>query len=170
MKTKLVVLQVSSYTELGSIGAEHWYGKLLCDDGGVRKDFELKRILSDQKEIDHLNDKDETSDFSAWKVGDETNRFKSRLDVENFAISNWKTAFPEHDALVVGLFASADPRRPLDARKPEIFRILKCFWDAAQKTGGYEKNYKAMDAVQKEYWGWVCGTGLKRKKRSKAVR
>jgi len=170
MKIKLVVLQVSSYTEIGSIGAEHWYGKLHCIDESGRKSLELKRKLADKKEIDHLNEKDETSDISAWKAGDETNRFQSRKDVEDEAVRQWEGAFPDYDALVVGLTAVADPQRPLAAKHPTTLKILQCFWDAAQKTGGYEKNPKAMDAIFQEYLAWSSGGSQKKQKRSRAAR
>ncbi len=66
MKVKLAVLTVSSYTSLGSINAEHWYGKIHCIDESERKSLELKRKLTDQKEVDHLNEKDDTREASAW--------------------------------------------------------------------------------------------------------
>jgi len=169
MKLKIVVLQVSSYTQIGSFNAEHWYGKLHCIDESGRKSHELKRKLTDQKEVDHLNEKDETSELSAFKIGDETNRFKTREYVEAEAVRQWKAAFPDYDALVVGLTAVADPQRPLDAKHPTTLKILKCFWDAAQKTGGYEKNPKAMDAIFREYLTWSSGSSPK-KKRSRAAR
>jgi hypothetical protein len=156
-KLKLVVLQVSSYTTLGSFNAEHWYGKLHCSDESGRKSHELKRKLTDKKEIAYLNEKDDTGKTFAWSVGDETNRFKSREDVEREAVRQWEKVFPAYGALVVGNTASADPQRPLDARKPAVLKILKCFWKHAQATGGYGKNYKAMDEIHKEYWAWVCG-------------
>lgn len=157
MKIKLAVLQASSYTTLGSINAEHWYGKISCGDESGRKSHELKRKLTDKKEIAYLNEKDDTGKIFAWKVGQETNRFKSREDVEKEALRQWKKEFPGHDALVVGLTAVADPQRPLDARKSSVFMILKCFWQHAQETGGYDKNYKAMEEIHKEYWAWICG-------------
>lgn len=169
MRLKLAVLQVSSYTEIGSIGAEHWYGKIHCVDESARKSHELKRKLADQKEVDHLNEKDGTSEISAWKIGDEVNRFNSRKDVETEAIRQWKAAFPDYDALVVGLTAVADPQRPLDAKHPTTLKILQCFWDAAQKTGGYEKNPKAMDAIFQEYLTWSSGGKTEKPKRRRAA-
>jgi hypothetical protein len=157
VKLKLVVLQVSSYTTLGSINAEHWYGRLYCIDESGRKSHELNRKLTDQKEVAYLIGKD---GFTGWKVGDETNRFKTREDVEREAVRQWKK-FPAYDALVVGNTASADPQRPLDARKAAVLKILKCFWKHAQATGGYDKNYKAMDEIHKEYWAWICGMATK---------
>ena len=170
MKVKFVVLQVSSYTEIGSIGAEHWYGKLHCIHESERRSHELKRKLTDQKEVDHLNQKDETSEISAWKIGDEVNRFKTRKDVEDEAVRQWEAAFPGYEALVVGLTAVADPQRPLAAKHPTTLKILQCFWDAAQKTGGYEKNPKAMDAIFQEYLAWSSGGTSKKKKGSRAAR
>ena len=169
MKLRIVVLTVSSYTEIGSFNAEHWYGKLHCIDESGRKSHELKRKLTDQKEVDHLNEKDETSEISAWKVGDEVNRFQARKDVEDEAVRQWKTAFPDYDALVVGLTAVADPQRPLDARKSSTLKILQCFWKAAQATGGYEKNPDAMDEIFREYLAWSSGKVEKKKKRSRAA-
>lgn len=170
MKIKLVVLQVSSYTSLGSINAEHWYGKLHCSDESGRKSYELKRKISDQKEADHLNEKDEVSESSAWKVGSETNRYQTREDVEKDAVLKWKLEFPGYDGLVVGLTASADPQRPLDARRSVNLMILKCFWKHAQETGGYEKNPKAMDEIHKEYWAWICGKKAAPLERKRAAR
>jgi len=170
MKLKLVVLQVSSYTTLGSINAEHWYGKLHCIDESGRKSHELKRNLIDQKEVDHLNEKDETAEFSAFKIGSETNRFQTRKDVEDEAVRQWRDAFPGYDALVVGMTAVADPQRPLAAKKLSILKTLQCFWSAAQETGGYEKNPKAMDEVFREYLAWSSGKSKAKQKRSRAAR
>lgn len=170
MKIKLAVLTVSSYTSLGSINAEHWYGKIHCIDESERKSHELKRKFTDQKEVDYINEKDDVSELSAWKVGDETNRFKSREDVEAEAVRQWQSVFPDYDALVVGLTAVADPQRPLAAKHPTTLKILQCFWDAAQKTGGYEKNPKAMDAIFREYIAWADGKREPKQKRSRAAR
>ena len=169
MKVKLAVLTVSSYTSFGSFNAEHWYGKIHCIDESERKSLELKRKLTDQKEVDYLNQKDDTTEISALKIGDETNRFKTREDVEHEAVRQWEAAFPSYDALVVGLTAVADPQRPLAAKHPTTLKILQCFWDAAKKTGGYEKNPKAMDAIFHEYLTWSSGNSPK-KKRSRAAR
>lgn len=169
MKIRLAVLTVSSYVEIGGFNAEHWYGKIHCIDED-RKSFELKRKLTDQKEADHLNEKDETSEFSEWKIGSETNRFKSREDVQNEAVRQWKDAFPGHDALVGGLTAIADPQLPLDARKPEILKMLNCFWNAACATGGYEEDARAMHGITDEYSAWVDGKSGKKQKRSRAAR
>jgi len=166
MKLKFVVLSVYSYTDLGSFNAEHWYGKLSCSDESGRKTHELKRKLTDQKEVDHLVGKDDYG----WKVGDETNRFQSRKDVEDEAVRQWKAAFPGYDALVVGMTAIADPQRPLSARSPAILKTLQCFWKAVQDAGGYEKNSKAMDEIFKEYWSWMSGNSETKPKRKNAAR
>lgn len=170
MKIKLVFLQVSSYTSLGSINAEHWYGKLHCSDESGIKSHELKRRITDQKEADHLNDKDDVSEFSSWKVGSETNRFQARKDVEVEVLRQWKAVFPGHDAVVVGNVACADPQRPLDARKFAVLVKLQNFWKRCQDCGGYEKNPKTMEKIFREFIAWSGGEKPQKQKRSRAAR
>lgn len=163
MRIRLVVLELSSWR--GSIGGEHYYGKLECDRGrgqGIR----VTRKISTKEEADYLSKKDGTSGgFHVWKIGQETNRFNTRQDVENRAKEIWRRYFPKHHALIVGLVGIADPQRPLDG-DPAILKKLQSFWRRAQRTGGYEKNYKAANRVHEEFWAWMCGK--KRRKASKA--
>lgn len=153
MRIQLVCLEISSWR--GSIGAEHYYGKLLCEDS--EDEIEVERTLDDQKEVDYLNKKDGAGDgFHRWDVGNTTKRFSTAKAVEERAILIWRRHFPKHAALVIGIYGSAGPRRPLDA-KPTVLKKLQSFWKRAEAAGGYEKNYNAMDKVQKEYWAWLCG-------------
>lgn len=165
-KLKLAVLEVSSYTNIGSIGAEHWYGKISCNDGLKKETLELKRKLSDPREVDHLNRKDEIqSKFFAWKIGQETNRFPDRAAVCAAAVQAWRKAFPGYDALIVGLYAICDPQEPLDARDPKIMKALQAFWARRRKLGGYERNPAGMEKLWKSYNAYTEGPSPKKKRR-----
>lgn len=155
MRIQLVCLEIHSWR--GSIGGEHYYGKLVCDDYGDHKEVEMKRTIEDQKEVDYLNKKDGATDgFHRWNVGSETVRFSSTKAIEDKAVLIWRRHFPKHHALVVGMCAVADPRRPIDG-KPGILKKLQSFWERAEATGGYEGDEKAMNKVHQEYWSWIIG-------------
>lgn len=151
---KLAVLVIRSWVTLGSINAEHWYGKISYWNGHEHRYFELKRKLTSKAEIEHLKGKD---DFKHYKPGDLTNRYGSAKLVRRAAIQQWKKQFPECDALVEGSVGLCDPMAPLDARDPKVLLRLKFFWNRAEKIGGYEKDEVAMKLNTDEYCRWVDG-------------
>lgn len=156
-RINLVVLQGSSFTEIGSMGAEHWYGRLIGYEGNERKELELRRKLTDRKEVEYLNAKDGVSGLSAWKLGHETMRFPSREALVTYACKTWRKAFSRADALIKGRVASCEPQEPLAARDPDILEILKEFWETRKKLGGYEHNPTAMRTLLRIYDKWISG-------------
>lgn len=150
-KIRLVVLEVSSW--VGSIGAEHYYGKLKMDD---RKDVKVQTKLT-SKEALHLTKKDRRfgTDYR-YRKGQLTTRFSDAEKVEEEAKRVWRKHFPKAHALVVGQDAVADPQRPLDG-DPEILKKLKDYWDRFEATGRYEGDAKAAGKVSDEYWNWIWG-------------
>ena len=96
-----VIINITSFMDIGSGGAEHYYAKsteiehvgnvykMMRDDIYERygKDSDrLTRSIDTQKEIDYLNKKDS---WSGWKLGDETERFNSIEQIKKMAGEKW---------------------------------------------------------------------------------
>lgn len=120
---EVVTIEITSFR--GSIGGEHWYGKLhvrtkyqreTLADGterlftragyGVERHphdgYELKRRLS-AKEAAHLNKKDDGGFFTSsmgLKRGDETTRFNDVESIVAAAVKAFPRVFDETDVLL----------------------------------------------------------------------
>jgi len=92
----VVYVQITSWYPI-SVGAEHYYGKLVYK-GKDRQSMELLRTLS-QKEATYLNKKD---GCHLWSKGEETKRWDTRQQVVEEAEKVWKKHFPDADLLVLG--------------------------------------------------------------------
>lgn len=99
---KLVWLDITTY--LGSIGAEHWYGELLCPSVRVGPDKwnsyrkSVERVL-DETEAAYLSKKD------GWTIyaGEMTSRFNKKIDIVPVAIELFNKEFdPTTDFLCKG--------------------------------------------------------------------
>ncbi len=153
-RLKFVYLEITSWVGL-SIGAEHYYGKLIIS-GTREKSVDLTKKLSD-RECFYLNKKDSLSGIIRWKAGQTTKRFNTEADLERLAIKIWKKKYPKYDALLEGRSSILDPQKPLDARKKVVLNKLRKFWIDAEATGGYEGDEKAMDKISDEYMAWAFG-------------
>ncbi|MCK9615910.1 MAG: hypothetical protein M0R48_10570, partial [Candidatus Omnitrophica bacterium] len=85
-----------------------------------------------------------------YGAGDITDRFESKTELRNLAITEYKKWFPDADVLICGLSCVVDPQECLDGPnwfKDESNRL----WKAFQQVGGYEGNEKACDGFFLEY-------------------
>jgi len=85
-------LEISSWTWIGSIGAEHFYGKIKIDKPS--ETIELEHKMS-AKMAKYLNKKDGTEDFCRYRQGETTNRFDTEDEVILFGLTYFKTRFPK---------------------------------------------------------------------------
>jgi len=88
----LAFLKVTSFTWIGSIGAEHFYGKLQVEK--PEETVELEHKMS-AKMAKYMNKKDGTESFCRYKAGDMTNRFDTEEEVIMFGLMYFKTRFPK---------------------------------------------------------------------------
>ena len=102
----LVTLEVSTWQGL-SLGATHYYGRLLGYVDGEYKCVELKHPLTPSQAAG-LN-KEETS-HRTWRAGTLYPGFPTRDDVIAFASECFQQHFPAATALVVGSFAASEPK------------------------------------------------------------
>ncbi len=109
MKT-IIIVNVTSYTDIGALGAEHFYAKTWTMDtdknvyylaenlntiGIWDKDKERLMRKIDATEAKYLNKKDGRG--SGWKAGDETERFNSLEQVRETV----SKLYPENDIIVL---------------------------------------------------------------------
>lgn len=152
-RINLVVFEGSSFADIESIGGEHFYGLLIGYEGNERRRVELKRELTDMKEVDYLNRIDGVSELSAWKLGDETVRFPSSEALVQCALKTWKKMFPSADALVRSTSFIDGPQEPLAAKSQEILWILRGFWKARNRLGEQEGTAGLIGAYNKWLYG-----------------
>lgn len=108
----LVFLEVSDM--IGSIGAEHYYGKLVWYEGRERHEQHVEHAMT-QREAIYLNKKDTSRGSGMYKPGDMTRRFDTPADVIAAALQCWsflvKTVKPR--LLVLGSNCAIEPKIPL---------------------------------------------------------
>jgi len=111
-RKKPIIVHLDVYSFEGiSIGATHYYGKLICKDERIELKRKLnKRNISDFKKENYL-------------LGHTTNRFNSEKHIINAAKKIWKKLFPSADVLLLGSSSIVDPQKCL-AGNPIIKRKI----------------------------------------------
>lgn len=143
---KTIVLEISSWAGT-SIGAEHYYGRLMGYADNKITYVELKKTLT-QREADCLNKKDES--YVKLKQGDESTRFNSKKEIREKAIEIWKQHFPYDEFLLEGRFAVCNPQKCLvapDGLKDKINSL----YEEQERIGGYERSPKRTEEIYREY-------------------
>lgn len=130
--------------EIGSFGAEHYYGKLCCDG----KDVEIVRPMT-QAEALKLNKKD---DVKFYKAGHELSRFDTKEEIISIAKKVWKTHFTDGDFLILGTASHAEPQLVLAGCEPIISKANKIF-SKYEKIGYIQKGY--FYDRREEDWGKI---------------
>lgn len=153
MKTKKLIfcnLEISSFA--GSVGAEHYYGKIVFYENHEFQRVELKHILT-AKEARYLTKKDE-----AWgakfRKGMTTERFESKEEIVRQAKKLWKKAFPKAHVLLYGSSGVASIQPWLDCRPglEKLMAHVNVLYRIREKRGGYEQDPEAADAIDRKYW------------------
>jgi hypothetical protein len=112
----IVYLELSNYTGI-SLGAIHWYGKLV----GKGKRVELENVLT-AKHAALLN---RQGWDSAYKRGETYPGFLEEEEVKRLAAGIYKDHFPQARCLLLGSPAYAEPKYILEAdgHLVEIYRL-----------------------------------------------
>lgn len=145
-----VHLKITSWKGTG-IGAEHYYGKLVCWRPGrdvAIEDVRLNRRIT-SAEAKHLNKKDRAYRFATYRKGDETDRFATPDDVRAMACDVWREHFPEAVLLVEGNFEDVGPHTALDGPQ-ELKDAINALVKRAEACGWW-KNRKQMQEICDEW-------------------
>lgn len=130
---KVAFLSVTSWTTCGSIGAEHWYGRIHCG----KEEVELKRRMS-TVEAKALNKKDGLWGFSGgYRAGSLTERFPTKESVIEAAKETYKEHFPEAAILLLsspGIVSAVPVIDAPDGLREKLVRLRK----QMERCGGYE--------------------------------
>jgi hypothetical protein len=155
----IVYCDITSFTEIGSIGAEHWYGKLKQGWGdwnlAYDNQVELLHPLT-QKEATYLNKKSNNK-FSRYKKGELSHRFDTEEEVEKFAINIWREKFPDGLVLISGSSGTCQPQKPLDAVDKKLLGKLVVIWNKFKPfwedgNDGWDKHEKPMRLLCSQWY------------------
>lgn len=109
-KNSIVHLEITSFMDIGSFGAEHYYGKLT---GYINNEYTSKDIKKamNQSEARKLSKKD---DFK-YHAGHMTSRFDTKDEIINIARKEYKEIFKKAKVLLLGNSAHVKPKFVIDA-------------------------------------------------------
>lgn len=85
-------LKITSYTWIGSIGAEHFYGKIYIEKPDEQIDLQHKMSAKMAK---YMNKKEGTQDFCRYKPNEMTNKFDTEEEITLFGLHYFKARFPK---------------------------------------------------------------------------
>lgn len=137
-------LEISSFTYIGSLGAEHYYGSLYCQVGDKLQIRELEYEV-DEQTAQKLN----KNDGYVYEVGEKTIKFFSEEEVKDAAIRQFSVLFPTAKILINGSYAVADPQEVLVGPEPfkkeanQLVRLLDMNSSEAFAHKAYKK-YRAL--------------------------
>lgn len=101
----IVYLEITSFRGM-SIGATHYYGKLVCPNANsVELCYQLTKA-----EVDELNARDRTM---CYREGELSIRFSTRSDIINLVLVDWKKHYPSAQLLVLGRASIVEPQQVL---------------------------------------------------------
>ncbi len=127
---QVVYLDITSFSGV-SIGAEHYYGKLVCS-GDEYKTIELEKKLT-SRQAKELNKKDGYG--SVFRADSLTGRFDTEQEIISLAIVEYKKHFPEAKILLLGDSASAEAKKVLDAPSKELQEKCNALFNEQKKIG-----------------------------------
>jgi hypothetical protein len=148
---KSAFLDITSFTYIGSIGAEHYYGKIIFTDKSIER-FDLQHPLT-QKEAIHLNKKDgDIKIFHRYKRGELSDRFETENDVINYGIKLFKEKYSDY-ILILGnnCARSAVPLIYWPNKLNKLAVKINKLADKWEKIGGYEGNDKLAGKIDNEW-------------------
>jgi len=120
---KVIHLEITTWAGM-SIGAIHYYGKLVGEDEqGEYKKVEVEKGMT-AREARAMNKLDGTRGL--YKAGSTTSRFDRREQVIERALEIWKDHFPEGEILLIGSSSTVDPQEVLVG--PEELKTVVNAW------------------------------------------
>ncbi len=150
MDNNYVILEITSFKDF-SIGATHYYGKLVGNKNGEYTHVEISKEMT-QEEADWFNKNDGVK--SLYKKGDSTDRFNTKSEIRKEAVKIWKEEFPDAEFLVEGEPALAEPMNCLDAKNFEDKVQLNNIWYAYSQIpydikNGYDRSEENWEKISK---------------------
>jgi hypothetical protein len=94
-KPFLAFLDITSYVDIGSIGAEHYYGKVKFPRELNIENIDIQHPLS-AKEALYLNKKCGVTEYSRYRAGELSNKFETKDELIRFSAKWFKTNYPEN--------------------------------------------------------------------------
>lgn len=145
-KLKVVYLEISSWRGI-SIGASHWYGKLVCNGEHI----ELRRKLS-AKDAAEMNRK--WSSGNIFRRGSMCKSFDSEQDIIKLAVTTFKKHFKGASVLVLGHSCTADPQKVLIGPR-EFKSKVNAWYRRTERIGGYDGgHYQEMSKISDDFWAY----------------
>ena len=135
-------LEISDWVGL-SLGAVHYYGKLVCN--GQR--IQLKKEISAAEALSLSRD-------WHWEKGDTTERFRMKGELRALAIRTWRDHFPDAVMLVEGYVWRVEPQPVLDG-PTEMKKRINILAAEAEKVD-YWNDEVAMQRICDE-WDAIMG-------------
>jgi len=145
-REKYVVLEISSWQGM-SLGAEHYYGKLVGEKDDNYIKYELEKIMS-KKDAERLSKKDDWK----YKEGRGTSRFENEDEIREIAIKEWQKIFPNACALLEGRSISAEPMKCLKVKNENLKEKLNKIWEENEVISHISRNYNKIDILCDKYW------------------
>lgn len=140
---KVVHLEVSSYIGI-SLGATHFYGKLVREDGqGQLETVYLMRKLTarDATEM-NKSDPDRT-----WRAGQSYDGYNTTQDIIDQALAEYKQYFPGATVLLLGKYVFYTPKIVLDG--PESLKKEAAYLVESVERLGTDQDQKAMKLAKR---------------------
>lgn len=143
----IVYLEISSFEGI-SIGATHYYGKLINNTERIELAKKITKSNIDSFKCDYYN------------IGDYTERFLNEEEVIKNAKKNWKKYFPNAIVLIKGFKSILDPQECI-AGDNKWKKIINSYFKLSEACGGYEYNNELMTKISNEYMKNVLGFKIK---------
>jgi len=131
---RIAYLKITSFMEIGSIGASHYYGSLVGYNPDYNKiDIEKTKSKADAKKLNSLDRE------TYHREGQKTSRFETKEEIINIALVEYKNHFPEACILILGNNAKAEPQKILDAPSDILSKGNKMF-EESEEIGWIQKH------------------------------
>lgn len=158
-KYKIVFAEITTWQGI-SIGAEHYYLKMVWWDGAKHESEDIEDTLT-AANAKKLN-KRELSKAPEYRYrytkGMKIRGFWTEAEAEKAALAWIETNMPDCDILLTGdSSASASVSRCLKHSDPSAMEDINRLYTVADKLDFYEhkKNYKAMEQIDSEFYRLV---------------
>jgi hypothetical protein len=97
-----VYFELSSFTYIGSIGAQHFYGQLKARDYNHPDKERIKLTYTmSAKQARRMNEIDENRVFTRYKRGDLSERFDTEADVKASALRTFEERYLPHGGVLI---------------------------------------------------------------------
>jgi len=146
-RNKIAMLDVRTWIGTSAIGAKHYYGRIIFNDGTNKDDHSIERTIDSDKEATELNRDDSGA---GYKKGDATTRFDDLESLREKARQLWRSLYPDAVALLESDSCSLDPSLMLDG-PPELMAELNAIVARCEANDWWEGDEKVMEALSNSW-------------------